>query len=70
MRQAREFFSLKVVLYNIDVTAMCSVVKCKQSCFIDHLLHSKLWSIAMHSGGQCAIKHLGRQNDSYFLIKI
>ena len=24
----------------------------------------------MHSGGQCTIKHLGRQNDSYFLIKI
>ena len=30
----------KVVLYNIDVTAMCSVAKCKQSCLIDHLLHS------------------------------
>ena len=27
---------LKVVLYNIDVTAMCSVAKCKQSCLIDH----------------------------------
>ena len=31
---------IKVVLYNIDVTAMCSVAKCKQSCLIDHLLHS------------------------------
>ena len=28
--------SVKVVLYNIDVTAMCSVTKCKQSCLIDH----------------------------------
>ena len=61
---------VKVVLYNIDVTAMCSVAKCKQSGFIDHLLHSYLWSIAMHSGGKCTIEHLGRQNDSYFLIKI
>ena len=26
----------KVVLYNFDVTAMCSVTKCKQSSFIDH----------------------------------
>ena len=32
--------SLKVVLYNIDVTAMCSLAKCKQLCLIDHLLHS------------------------------
>ena len=31
---------IKVVLYNIDITAMCSVTKCKQSCLIDHLLHS------------------------------
>ena len=31
---------VKVVLYNIDVTVMCSVAKCKQSCLIDHLLHS------------------------------
>ena len=30
----------KVVLYDIDVTAMCSVTKCKQSCLIDHFLHS------------------------------
>ena len=30
----------KIVLYNIDVTAMCSVANCKQSCLIDHLLHS------------------------------
>ena len=30
----------KVVLYNIDVTAMCSVAKYKQLCLIDHLLHS------------------------------
>ena len=28
--------SVKVVLYNTDVTAMCSVPKCKQSSFIDH----------------------------------
>ena len=28
--------SVKVVLYNVDVTAMCSVPKCKQSRFIDH----------------------------------
>ena len=27
-----------VVLYNIDVTGMCSVAKCKQSCLIDYLL--------------------------------
>ena len=33
-------FAIKVVLYNIDITAMCSVAKCKQSCLIDHLLHS------------------------------
>ena len=26
----------KVVLYNIDVTALCSVPKCKQSIFITH----------------------------------
>ena len=31
---------LKVVLYNNDVTAISSVIKCKQSCLIDHLLHS------------------------------
>ena len=29
----------KVVLYNVDITAMCSVPKCKQSSFITHLLH-------------------------------
>ena len=27
---------IKVVLYSSDVTDMCSVVKCKQSSFIDH----------------------------------
>ena len=26
----------KVVLYNINITAMCSVTKCKQSCLIDN----------------------------------
>ena len=31
-----EWVTVKVVLYNIDVTAMCSVPKCKQSSFIDH----------------------------------
>ena len=30
--------TVKVVLYNVDVTAMCGVTKCKQSCLIDHLL--------------------------------
>ena len=29
---------IKVVLYKIDVTAMWSVPKCKQSSFIDHYL--------------------------------
>ena len=28
--------TLKVVLYNIDVTAMCSLTKCKQSRFTEH----------------------------------
>ena len=28
-----------IVLYNVDVTAMCSVVKYKQSCLIDFLLY-------------------------------
>ena len=28
------------VLYNIGVTSMCSVIKCKQSYFIDHYLYS------------------------------
>ena len=31
--------SRPVVNDNIDVTVMCSVAKCKQSCLIDHLLH-------------------------------
>ena len=52
----------KVVPYNIDVTSMCSVPICKQSCLIDHLLHSQLWSIAMHFGGQCTMKHLGEKD--------
>ena len=30
------FVFLKVVLYNIEFTAMCLVTNCKQSCFIDH----------------------------------
>ena len=28
--------SIEVILYNIDVTALCLVTKCKQLCVIDH----------------------------------
>ena len=48
---------LKVVPYNIDITAMCSGTTCKQSCLIDNWLHRSLWSIAMHSGGQYTVKN-------------
>ena len=32
----RFFNDFKVVLHNIDITAMCSLTKCKQSCFLEH----------------------------------
>ena len=30
------------IVYNIDITGMRSVTKCKQSCLIVHYLHSEL----------------------------
>ena len=51
--------SVLVVLKITHIIAMCSVIKCRQSCITVHKMHSQLWSI---TNGQWTMTHFTLSN--------